>query len=64
MPSKEFLCKKSGDMHKLPINSKCPFVDAHMDIDSQCHKSPTASGGPGKSYDNDTWPQNFVLGGK
>ena len=26
MPSKEFVCKKCGDMHKRPINSKCPFV--------------------------------------
>ena len=25
MPSKEFLCKKCGEMHKRPINSKCPF---------------------------------------
>ena len=47
MPSKEFLCKK-----RL-INSKCPFVDAHMDSDSQIDKSATASGGPGKSHDND-----------
>ena len=40
-------------MHKRSINSKCLFVDAHMDSDSQSDKSPTASGGPGQSYDND-----------
>ena len=24
-PVKEFLCKNCGDVHKRPINSKCPF---------------------------------------
>ena len=60
MPSKEFLCKKCGDMHKRPINSKCPFVDAHMDSDSQSDMLPTASGGPGQSYDNDLNMQNLA----
>ena len=40
-------------MHKRPINSKCPFVDSHVDADSQSDKSPTASGGPGHSSEND-----------
>ena len=53
MPSKEFLCKKCGDMHKRPINSKCPFVEVNVDSDSQSDESPTASGGPGESHDND-----------
>ena len=53
MPAKEFLCKKCGDMHKRPINSKCPFTDAHMDSENQVEKSPTASGGPGLSDSND-----------
>ena len=47
-------CKKCGDMHKRPMNSKCLFVDAHMDNDSQFDKSPTASGGPGQSNENDS----------
>ena len=53
MPSKEFLCKKCGDMHKRPINSKCPFVDAHVSSESEIEKSPIASGGPGLSDNND-----------
>ena len=53
MPLKEFLCQKCGDMHKRPINSKCPFVDAHMESDSRDDKSPTASGMPVQSVDND-----------
>ena len=53
MPSKEFLCKKCGDMHKRPINNKCPFVDAHVGSESETEKSPIASGGPGKSDNND-----------
>ena len=24
-PAKEFLCKNCGDVHKHPINSKCPY---------------------------------------
>ena len=40
-------------MHKRPINSKCPFVDAHVDNDSQFDKSPTARRGPGQSSEND-----------
>ena len=35
MPPKEYLCKKCGDMHKRPINSKCPFMDNNSDNDSQ-----------------------------
>ena len=53
MPSKEFLCKKCGDMHKRPINSKCQFVDAHVSSESEIEKSPIASGGPGLSDNND-----------
>ena len=53
MPSKEFLCKKCGDMHKRPINSKCPFVDAHVSSESEIEKSPIAIGGPGLSDNND-----------
>ena len=47
MPSKEVLCKKCGDIHKRPINSKCPFNDSHVDSEGQIDESPTASGGPG-----------------
>ena len=35
MAPKEYLCKKCGDMHKQPINSKCLFVDVNSDNDSQ-----------------------------
>ena len=52
MPSKEFLCKSCGDMHKRPINSKCLFVDSDVDIDSQSDNLPTASGDPGHSSKN------------
>ena len=34
MAPREYLCKKCGDMHKRPINSKCPFGDGNSDNDS------------------------------
>ena len=42
MPPKEYLCKKCGDMHKRPINSKCPFMDNNSDNDSQNGLTATA----------------------
>ena len=63
MPLKEFLCKICGD-----INSECPFVDSHVDTDSQFDKSPTASGVPQQSSDNDLNLQILaelkILGGR
>ena len=53
MPSKEFLCKTCGDMHKRPINSKCPFVDVHVASESEVDKSIIASGGLEQSDNND-----------
>ena len=54
MPSKKFLCKKCGDLHKRPINSKCPFADSQIDeLDSQSESSPTASGVTSQSMNND-----------
>ena len=46
MPTKEFLCKKCGDVHKRPSNSKCPFVtpvDNELDV-TQVEQSPSSSG--------------------
>ena len=40
-------------MHKRPINSTCPFIDTHVNSESQIDESPTASGGPGQSSNND-----------
>ena len=45
MPSKEFLCKKCGDFHKRPINSKCPFINTtDSELESQTEHSPSANG--------------------
>ena len=45
MPSKEFLCKKCGDMDKRPINSKCPFGSPQsVEIDSENSTIPGVSG--------------------
>ena len=30
-PAKEFLCKKCGNIHKRPINSKCTFKEDNSD---------------------------------
>ena len=54
MPAKEFLCKKCGDMHKRPINSKCPFAVSQIDeLNGQSESSPTASGLTSQSMNND-----------
>ena len=45
MPSKEFLCKKCRDMHKRPINSKCPFGSPQsLEFDSENVTVPGVSG--------------------
>ena len=45
MPSKEFLCKKCRDMHKRPINSKCPFGSPQsVEFDSENVTVPGVSG--------------------
>ena len=45
MPLKEFLCKKCGDMHKRPINSKCPFGSPQsLEFDSKNVTVPGVSG--------------------
>ena len=31
-PAKELLCKKCGNMHKRPINSKCTFHETNNDF--------------------------------
>ena len=31
-PAKEFLCKKCGNIHKRPINSKCTFSDSNNEV--------------------------------
>ena len=55
-------------MQKRPINSKDAIVDSHVDTDSQFDKSPTVSGVPGQSSDNDLNLQILAelksLGGK
>ena len=45
MPSKEFLCKKCGDVRKRPINSKCPFGSPQsVEFDSENVTVPGVSG--------------------
>ena len=54
MPSKEFLCKKYVDVHKRPINSKCPFADAmNIELDSQSDQSLSVSGLTSQAGDSD-----------
>ena len=53
MPSKEFLCKKCRHVHKRPINSKCPFVDAmNSELESHIEQSPSVSGLTSQAADN------------
>ena len=45
MPTKEFLCKKCGDVHKRPINSKCTFANAmESEVVNPTELLPSASG--------------------
>ena len=51
MPAKEFLCKKCRDMHKRPINSKCPF-DSPQTVESDSENA-TVPGVSGISVQSD-----------
>ena len=54
MPNKEFLCKKCGDVHKRPINSKCTFVKVvDSEDENPIEQLPLASGLTGQASDND-----------
>ena len=54
MPAKEFLCKKCGDIHKRPINSKCPFVNAMgSEQNSQIEHSPSVCSLTRQKAEND-----------
>ena len=54
MPPKELLCKKCGNMHKRPINSKCQFTDSQTEVlDSHNDQLATSSGVTSQSADNE-----------
>ena len=42
-PAKEFLCKNCGDVHKCPINAKCPFQAKNTDDDDIVNNLPSQS---------------------
>ena len=54
MRPKELLCKKCGNMHKRPINSKCQFTDSQTEVlDSHNDQLATSSGVTSQSADNE-----------